>query len=372
VKNFNHNNQSPAPDDEPLKSHHHHEHHHHHHNRRQHPHKPAADLSQFWVITVISNPVRYKRRYELYWIFKEMCDAAGVNLITVEQAFGGRPFMVTRPDDPYNLQVRSIDELWVKENLINLGIRQACAIAPGKVREVAWVDADCRPARIPRDWFEETWQQLQIYEFVQMWETMIDLDVDYNVISGPQPSFMANYIKYGTPNPEDFKKLQEGSGVEGYGGKIFGRPGLAWAANLETGLNRVGGLIECSILGAADWYMAHGLVGSMKGIVSEKLGTQEYANTLLEWEVKAERWVKRDVGFVQGMVYHDFHGKKANRHYPTRGKILHKNKYNPHTDIKHDGQGQLVLETHEDRQIRLRDDIRGYFRSRHEDSIDVK
>jgi hypothetical protein len=62
-----------------------------------HPYKPPADLSRFYVITPISNPRRFARRYELYFVFKEMCQAAGVNLITIEQAFGDRQFMVTSP-----------------------------------------------------------------------------------------------------------------------------------------------------------------------------------------------------------------------------------------------------------------------------------
>lgn len=335
-----------------------------HWNRIQHPHRPAADLSQFWVITIISNPIRYQRRYELYWRFKEMCEAAGVKLVTVEQAFGERPFMVTRPDDPYNLQIRTVEELWHKENMINLGVKHACAIAPGKVREVAWVDADCRPTRMPKDWFEDTWHQLQHYEFVQMWENMIDLDYNYNPIGQAQPGFMSNYIKYGTPTPEQFHAIQDAAY---YGGTIFGRPGLAWAANLSA-YSQVGGLIDFSILGAGDWYMAHGLVGSMERTLSGFKDTR-YAEKLLEWQVKSERWIKRDVGFVPGTVYHDFHGKKVNRAYGTRGKILSENGYNPDTDIKVDGQGLLQLETYEPRQIRLRDGIRGYFRARNEDEI---
>lgn len=332
--------------------------------------KVPADLSQFWVITVLSNPVRYKRRYELYWRFAEMCDSANINLITVEQAFGDRPWMVTSSSNKYHLQVRSPEELWHKENMINLGIRHACTL--GKVREVAWVDADCRPARTPRDWFEETWHQLQHHEFVQMWEWLIDLDYNFNPIGNAQPGFMSTYIKYGTPTPEIFKKLQASTSYPyGYGGskggKLFGRPGLAWAANIDA-FNKVGGLIDFSILGAADWHQAHGLIGSMN-VASNEFKSIPYAKKLLEWQVKALRWIKKDVGYVSGAVYHDFHGKKINRQYATRGQILVRNKYNPDTDIKYDAHGMIQLETWTDRQIKLRDEIRTYFRSRSEDEI---
>jgi hypothetical protein len=336
-------------------------------------HRVPANLDGFWVITVLSNPVRYKGRYELYWKFKEMCQHAGVKLITVEQAFGNRPFMVTNSGNPFHLQVRSVEELWHKENMINMGIRHAAAVGAAKgipVREVAWVDADCRSSRTPRDWFEETWHQLQHYQFVQMWENLIDLDINFNPIGEAQPSFMANYVKYGTPNPEAFHAIEAKNNEDyPYSSKIFGRPGLAWAANVEA-LNQVGGLIDCAILGAGDWYMAHGLVGSLISARSE-YAEGPYMSKMLEWQSRAQRWIKRDVGFVSGVVYHDFHGRKALRFYGSRGKILSECKYNPETDIKYDQHGMLQLETWDDRQIKLRDQIRGYFRARSEDSIDL-
>ncbi len=335
-------------------------------------HRVPADLSKFWVVTVLSNPIRYKRRYELYWKFKEFCKQAGVKLITVEQAFGNRPFMVTTKNS-FDLQVRSVEELWHKENMINMGVRHACALAESmgeEVREIAWIDADCRSARPARDWFEETWHQLQHYQFVQMWEHLIDLDINYAPIGEPQPGFMANYVKYGTPDPDEFRMIEHLNDYDYSGtGKIFGRPGLAWAANVDA-WNQVGGLIDFSILGAGDWYMAHGLVGSLAAARSE-YAYGPYMSKLLDWQDRAQRWIKRDVGFVPGTVFHDFHGRKEFRFYGSRGKILNKWKFNPDTDLKYDTHGMLQLETWDDRQIGLRDGIRGYFRARNEDSIDL-
>jgi hypothetical protein len=337
-----------------------------------HPHKPAADLSGFYVITPISNPARYESRYRLYWRFKDMCDSAGVKVITVEQAFGDRPFMVTEPGNPLHVQIRSVEELWLKENMINIGVKRASTLDPCKfpaVREVAWVDADVRPARPPVDWFEETWHQLQHYEFVQMFETMADLDRNFNQIGAAQNGFMANYIKHGTPPLKEVAALKARKAAHPYGSSVFGRPGLAWAANVDA-LNKVGGLIDFSILGAADWYMAHGLIGSMSAVASD-FHTSAYERKLFQWQELAERWIKRDVGYVAGLVYHDFHGKKKLRGYESRGAILRHNQYSPDTDIKYDQYGQLQLETWEPRQIKLRDQIRQYFRSRDEDSTEL-
>lgn len=333
--------------------------------RPRHPHKSRAHLDDMFVISVISNPVRYQRRYELYERFSRMCACAGIKLITVEMAFGDREHMVTDRSNECHLQLRSIEELWHKENMIDLGVAHARRLWPHSKR-FAWVDADCAPTREPRDWFEETWHELQHYKVVQMWEEMIDLDHYFKTMSGAQPSFMANYIKHGTPNPVEFAQIQAKADCYPYGSTIFGRPGLAWAWNLDA-YDEVGGMIDWAILGAGDWYMAHGLVGSMSIPASQCHG--HYAKKLLTWQERCERWIRRDVGYVRGAVYHYFHGRKKNRHYGTRGQILIDNNYDPTTDIKYDSQGLLQLETWEPRQMKMRDQVRGYFRSRDEDCI---
>lgn len=328
-----------------------------------HPYAPTADLSHFYVITVISNSARYERRYELYWKFKELMDATGVKLITVEHQLGHRPFMVTEGNNPYHVQVRSVEELWIKENLIDVGRKRVMQIDP-KAREVAWIDADTNPVCSMREWLEETWHALQHYEVVQMWEWLINYGPQYQPESWKQLSFMASYAAAGfqVPKGKAFKHT-----LAGHSGVItLGRPGLAWAANISA-LDAVGGLIDWCILGSGDWHMAHGLVGAMEQGEAYENKLSAYSEALFEWQEKCERWIKRDVGYVKVTCSHWFHGNKADRQYPTRGKILVENGYNPHTDIKYDSYGVLQLETHTPRQIRLRDMIRGYFATRNED-----
>lgn len=339
-----------------------------HHKKHPHPWMAPADLSRFYVITPISRAVRFKRTYELYWQFKEMCDAAGVKLITVEQAFGNRDFMVTEADNIMNVQVRTVEELWHKENMINLGIARMMQIDP-TAREVAWVDSDCAPVRTPVNWFEETWHQLQHYEFVQMWERMLDLDIAFNVIA-ERVSFMHNYFKYGEPHPLMKIAINSEQYYNPPGKRNFGAPGLAWAANVDA-LQKVGGLIDFCILGAGDWYMAHALLGSISETIGSDRASDAYAKKLLAWQTRCERWIKRDVGMVGGTVYHYYHGDKINRQYGTRGAILTRNHYDPDHDIKYDAYGLVQLETYEPRQIKMRDEIRRYFALRNEDSNDL-
>lgn len=359
-----------------------------HHISHPHPHKPQADLSKFFVVTVISNPVMYKKRYELYWRFKEMCDSTGVTLITVEESFGLRDFMVTETGNPLHVQVTTVDELWHKENHIDLGIDRAVQLG---ANFVAWVDADCRPACPPREWFEATWHALQHYRFVQMWEQCVDLDLNCNAPTSfynPQNvvyrSFIADYIAHGAPSPVEVvaiksrgmlmsldKEISKDNNCEypyHHHQRVFGSPGLAWAADVDA-ISAVGGMIDFCIVGAGDWYMAHALIGAINSVGFESRAPS-YERKILEWQNRAEEWIKRDVGFVRGLVLHDFHGPKNKRGYGQRHKILGENHFDPDIDIKYDSQGCLILETRSPRQIKLRDQLRAYFRSRNEDSTE--
>lgn len=320
-------------------------------------------LENMYVITMISNPVRYASRYNLYRKFAGVMKDTGVKFVTIEIAFGDRPFEVTERNNPFHIQLRTVDELWHKENALNIAINYIMQLDPD-AKQVAWIDADVMPMRPMREWLEETVQELQHYQFVQMFDTAIDLDPDNSVMGRPQIGFISQYIKQG------FKPPTHNGAWRDYYNKTQGHPGYAWAANLrDGGLASTGGLISEAILGAGDRHMACALVGTVEQSVGFK--NEAYLKRLLQWQERCTRWVKRDVGFVKGSIFHFWHGSKTNRGYHSRWQILEQNQYNPDTDIKADHQGLLQLETWDPRQMMLRDQIRAYFRARNEDCIMV-
>jgi hypothetical protein len=147
-------------------------------------------------------------------------------------------------------------------------------------------------------------------------------------------------------------------------------PGFAWAMRREA-FDILGGLIDFGILGAGDNHMARALVGKVRHSYHHDI-TPGYRKMLHEWQDRAEKYIRRNVGYVDGVILHNWHGKKKDRRYRDRWKILVDNKYNPRNDIKRDWQGlyQLV-DDGTPRFIELRDNIRSYFRARNEDSIDA-
>lgn len=299
------------------------------------------------VVAVINNFVRFKRRYELYWKFKEQMEShKNIILYTCEVAFGDRPFMVTTAGNPRHLQLRTLDELWIKENSNNLMVQRL----PLDWKYMAWIDADIE--FLNKDFANETIHMLQHHRIVQMFENVVNMGPDGEII-GTATSFMAQYIK---------------KAVYPYKNKYAGshwHPGFAWACTREA-MDGMGGLIDFAILGAADHHMALAWIGkvddSFPGAIHEN-----YKKKLKHFEKRCERAIRRDVGYVKGTIIHGWHGRFKNRRYIERWSILISNNYDPETDIKYNSHGVL---TFDDEKIGLRDGIREYFRQRNEDGVE--
>lgn len=320
--------------------------------------RPPCSISgapdKLHVISVISNPVRYSSRYNLYRQFeKYMKDNEPlIEFHPVELAFGRRPFELDA-----ELRLRTYDEIWHKENMINLAIQK---LPPGW-KYVAWIDADIEFQR--KDWAEETMHQLQHYMVVQMFQNAVDIGPNGEFLARAN-GFMWSYLN-GKPKPQIAKDGKTSYGGYGY---TAWHSGFAWAARREA-IDALGGLYDVSMLGSGDHLMAWGLIG--RNILPQQM-SPGYHKSLQDWIDRAERYIMRDVGFVPGTVLHYFHGKKANRRYNSRWQILEDFGFDPTTDIKRDYQGLYQLDVDgSERMIGMRDAIRDYMRGRDEDNTSL-
>jgi hypothetical protein len=333
---------------------------------------------RLYVVTPVTNITRSKNRLKLYRQFAKHMEESGVVLVTVEMAFGERPFEVTtrdfRSDKEIHVQVRGPYELWYKENLCNIGF-QYC---PPEATKIAWIDCDSKFLR--EDWAQETMHQLQHYKVVQLWSTLQDLSPNYELLKVNYPhSWCFNYcngmnpISIGIGGGKQ-RKLTEKDGCYPYpypsNNGWYGPPGLAWAARREA-LNELGGLIDWGIIGSADAYMAAALIGGVQHQLRKDYHP-EFKNQFMIWQDRAEKCIRRNIGYVPGTVLHYWHGPKSKRQYVDRNKIMSDLNFNPLTDLKRDIQGLWQLVDHGDvRSIELRDRLRQYFRSRDEDSTEM-
>jgi hypothetical protein len=323
-----------------------------------------ATLPPLHVVTVISNPVRWNSRAQLYHEFAKRVEEAGAILYTVELAFGERPYAVTCSDNPRHFQFRTSHELWHKENLIRL----AFARMPLDSEYLAWVDADV--AFSNPHWVNETIQQLQHHRIVQMFTYAIDQGPNYEPMSIHR-GFVFGHILEPDRDPDP------GASYGGYGdgakammaGSLF-HPGFAWAARRSV-LDEMGGLYDKAVMGSADTYMARGLVGKVEGIrweLSRVAAVPAYNASVKSWQAQAFRVVEGDLGYVDSTLVHYWHGKKRDRMYYERNKVLIDTAFNPNVDLIYDTRGVLALSGDKPA---LRDGLRRYFRLRNEDSIDL-
>jgi hypothetical protein len=299
-----------------------------------------------YVVTPIINPSRYRSRFSLYRNFERYITDTGAILYTVEAAYGDRDFEITDAANPRHIRLRTSHEIWHKENLINLGVSRL----PTDWKYVAWIDADVQFAR--PDIVAETIHQLQHFSVVQMFAQATDLGPRHEPLRSFE-GFVAQWRqRNGTVCPR----------TEQYPSR---HPGYAWACRRDA-WDHLGGLIDFGIVGSADRYMACGLIGEIAQSLSADIVRccPVYTEWCLEWQARAETYIKRNIGFVDGLLLHYFHGAKKNRGYISRSAMLWKNRFDPAKDIKRDWQGLWQLT---DRKIGLRDQLRAYFRGRDED-----
>lgn len=311
---------------------------------------------QLHVIAVVHNPQRFASRDRLFQNFLRHMEESGVSLTLVEAAFGDRAHQHTEHEHRQHVRVRQYDELWGKEAMINVGLSRL----PLGVEYVAWIDGDIAFQR--PDWAVETIHQLQHYPVVQMFQHAVDM--------GPTGEVMQTFNSFGYSYAAGLPKVivaGDAYGAKGVKG-AFWHPGFAWAARMEA-IDHLGGLIDWSILGSADHIMATALIGEVGRAIPARGLHPNFMKHARLWQERAETHVRRNIGYVPGTILHHWHGKKRDRRYVERWDVLTKHQFDPEQDIKRDHHGMIRLSHGA---VRMRDDLRNYFRSRNEDSTDLE
>jgi len=308
-----------------------------------------------YVISVVSNPRRYKRRYELARKFAEHMASFDKQIVfyMVEAAYGDRPFEVTDAFNPRHIRLHVPDrsEIWLKESLINYGV----SCLPCDWKYVAWIDADITFTN--PNWAKETIQQLQCYPFVQLFQNCCDLGPDNETLQLHQ-SFGYNWIQKISGNPA-------ADTTQAYPDTKW-HPGYAWACTAEA-WEALGGMPDFAILGSGDHHLAMALIGRVEETAPSQLRT--YKKMLVAMQKRIKTALHGDLlGYVAGTINHWWHGCKRNRQYIQRWDVLKKHKYDPIEHTHRNSQGILTLNPgYPD----FQSDLRAYFVQRHEDSKEL-
>jgi hypothetical protein len=319
--------------------------------------RPDRLTDPLYVVTALYNSARYRSRWKHYEDFCLVVEQAGAKLLTVEVAFGARSHV--KIQGPMTIELRTSHEMFFKENVQTVGVQHL----PSDWNYVALVDGDVRWVR--DDWANETLHRLQHYAVVQMWTEYQDMTEDHELI-GTTRSFLANYVDGAL---DGYKPKSANGGTPaypyGYGGRrgYPGAPGLAWAYR-KSAWNALGGMLDCCILGAGDWYMVHGLTGLGTEAMVNRRNHPHYRQAIFEWWDRAKT-LRKNVGVVPGLILHRWHGPKVHRKYGSREQILIDCQFDPRTHVSRDWQGLLQFTPQVP--IALRDRVRQYLHERQED-----
>lgn len=311
------------------------------------------DLSQFHVVSVVSNPVRYKSRYNLYKKFRTDIERKGAKLWTCELQTGARFHKITNHEHPRDFQIwtTGLDGIiWNKEGLQNYMVTQMTMHNPNW-RNVCFVDGD---VKFDDNFVEETAHALQLHPVVQPWSKSLDFGPDGDPI-GDKMQLSYAYCHFNNIEVRGSSPYVRG-----------GHPGYALAMRREA-YNHLGGLIDIAALGSGDRHMICGLVGKIEDSYHPGVSAG-YKHFLHQWQNRALKNIKKNLGYVPQLCRHMFHGSKKNRHYGDRWQVLVKWQFDPYTDLKREANGLWQLIVDDERQIGFRDALYKYFRSRQEDA----
>ena len=301
------------------------------------------------IMLSLNNYCQYQSRYKLFRAFvTKLKRYSQIRLHVVEIALGDRKHFIKQDDPNFHtvLLLRTDCELWHKENSLNL----LAARLPNDCKYLAWVDADI--TFLNENWVSDTLNALQHFDICQVFQTIIDLGPEGEVLSIFKSFSWMYHLKHFNPKE-----------IVGYGGK--GHTGYGWACTKKI-FDKIGGLFAYGVLGSGDRHMAYSFVGAAMDSYNSNI-TQGYKDKVIQYQ---KRCKGARLGYVKGSVSHHFHGRKKDRHYGDRWLILVNNQYDPNEHITLDSQGLFYFNPDDDT-YNLRREVSAYFTSRHEDSIDI-
>lgn len=307
----------------------------------------ADDL---WLVTSYFNSHGYRTKRENYDRFRERIDGSGLNLLTVECAFGGAPFEL--PASPAVLRVAARDVMWQKERLLNVAV----ATLPPACRKVAWLDGDILFER--PDWAVATARLLDDFPVVQLFDQAIRLPRGHDAYHGDGdvwPGFAA--VVRRAPH-----RMTKGDFA------AHGHTGFGWAARRDY-LERHG-LYDACIAGSGDHMMAHAVCGDWTSACVQRIigPNHRHRDYFAAWARRQYADVRARVGCVPGAVLHLWHGETADRRYVLRNQELAAFGFDPAADVRVGPTGAWEWAS---RKPQLHAWARAYFGHRREDGSET-
>jgi hypothetical protein len=310
--------------------------------------------SEAVIISCFFNPQKSPYRTKAFKKFYE--DIKHLNHLIIECVIGdGKPELELSD----NIKaIRSDSHLWHKEGLLNYAISRL----PEKYKYVFWVDADVIFTN--KNWLVDGVDKLKSgYNMIQPFEFCVHLDKDEL-----EPSFdLKNVTSQMYPNARNSKVWRSFSATfEKYPAlaksteyNTYGHVGFAWGAKIEV-LKQCA-LFDRALIGGADHVMALGATGQFNHLSMQKSFT-ENLDEVDRYQQKLFKATNGVIGFVEGNLYHIWHGDIEKRQYlkriqdftPTTKQIHQKDRNGLY--VAPAGKDKYVREYFDKREVKQQDD----------------
>jgi hypothetical protein len=286
------------------------------------------DSGALWAITSYFNPAGYTRRIANYRVFRAHL---AVPLVAVELSFDGH-FELQRQDADVLVQIRGDSVLWQKERLLNIGLTHL----PRACRYVAWIDCDVIFDR--DEWAVRAIDALETFNLVHLFHERHDLPPD----AGPGPDGLRSWHR----SPTALSVVHKIATGEGAPEDLFlanaplerrSTAGLAWASPRAV-LDKHG-LYDACILGSGDRVILCAALGQFSYGARSTLMNNRQAEHYLQWARPYYKTVPGRVGYIEGRLFHLWHGGQEDRRYGERHRGLAAYEFDPFIDIMVDPNG---------------------------------
>jgi glycosyltransferase involved in cell wall biosynthesis len=283
------------------------------------------NVSKTWAVTTYFNPLRISTKRKNYELFRQRLP---VPLLTVEISADGN-FELETGDADILLQYTGETRLFQKEAATNAGIKKL----PPDCDNVVWVDADLI-------WESDAWVRQLPVELsknilVQPFSQCIRL---------PKHRTYQEFVRYGRlPDGNGDGEVQASFaawyrqvGIDTALNYYSGHVGFVWAARRDFMLENP--LYDCHVVGGSDTVMAYGALGPTA--VYSLTSNKAFEDHIVAWRRKWSSKVQGRVGYIDGRIFHLWHGDSANRQYVERRKQLDATGFDP-SQLSYDANGLL-------------------------------
>jgi hypothetical protein len=286
--------------------------------------KTDTEGRDIWIITSYFNPYRYRTRRENFELFAANLKDIGAKLFVVELALEGGTFEL--PLSSHGLRIKSGSTLWQKERMLNLAIENL----PGDCSKFAWLDCDLIFEN--RNWVACASQALDTYAVIQPFSECVRLG------QGEKPQLVSD---------SNFDSCESFACAFSRDPNLsrtapfatHGHTGFAWAARRDIFDSL--GLYDACLTGSGDHLMAHVFAGALQSpCIAAMIGEgHAYARHFERWARKMHRQCAGKLGYIEGRVFHLWHGDDENRRYRDHNTAFRSFDFDPSRDIRIGGEG---------------------------------